>query len=91
LGGKCNPLEWGIAGPDGSLIPQTLLPYRQVAQSRQPLYDTRCSILRPDEQRVHLAVNAAPLTDTLGDVQGVVMTFEDITERMQGGIGVARE
>jgi PAS domain S-box-containing protein len=83
LGKQCDPLEWGMLGPDGSLVSAHKLPYRQVMETRQPIYDAYCSTRRPDGQQAHLSVNAAPLSGPNDELLGVVMTFEDISERLR--------
>jgi PAS domain S-box-containing protein len=82
LGSECDLLECSEPSLDGDLATQVQVPCRLVAQTRRPLYDLRCSVCRPDGQQVYLAVNAAPLPDLSGALQGVVMTFEDVTQRV---------
>jgi PAS domain S-box-containing protein len=83
LGSLCDPTEWGMRGPDGQPVAGEQLPYRWVVETRQPLYDAFCSVQRSDGEQVHLAVNAAPLSGPNDELLGVVMTFEDISERLR--------
>jgi diguanylate cyclase (GGDEF)-like protein/PAS domain S-box-containing protein len=90
LGRKC-PLDLGIEDLDGHPIPPAQMPYQVAGQSRQPVYDTRCSFLRPDGQRVYLSVNAAPLFSLKDNPQGVILTFEDITQSVLADQALADE
>lgn len=90
LGKKC-PLDLGIVDVDGHPIAPAQMPYQVASQSRRPIYDTRCSFLRPDGQRMYLSVNAAPLFSLNDEPQGVVLTFEDITQNVLADQALAEE
>jgi signal transduction histidine kinase len=49
----------------------------------KPVYDVRHAIEWPDGRRVLLSVNAAPLFDELQQVNGMVATVEDVTQRVR--------
>src|SRR5262249_54208322 len=45
------------------------------------VYHVERMLERPDKTRVTVSLNAAPLTDSVGNVVGVVESLSDITER----------
>jgi two-component system cell cycle sensor histidine kinase/response regulator CckA len=78
-----NAPEWCITDYGGGPFPDEQLPFRQVMDTGQPVYDVRHAIEWPDGRRVLLSINGAPLFDSSGQVEGVVFTIEDITEQVR--------
>ena len=78
-----NAPEWRIADHDGRPMSNEELPFTLVATTNRPVQDVRYSIERPDGSRVLLSVNAAPLRDETGHVDGMVAAIDDVTERVQ--------
>jgi PAS domain S-box-containing protein len=78
-----NAPEWRITDFEGSPFPDEALPFRRVIATGQPVYDVRHAIEWPDGRRVLLSINATPLFDEIGQVNGMVAMVEDITERKQ--------
>jgi PAS domain S-box-containing protein len=76
-----DPL-WSILAEDGSPLPYEQFPFAQVMRTGQRVYGVRQAIGLPDGQRVYLLANAAPLFDEEGNVESVMVTVEDITERV---------
>lgn len=54
--------------------------FEQVLSTGELVYDAERQITRTDGERIWVSVNAAPLRDTAGDMTGVVVATEDITE-----------
>ncbi|MEW6567350.1 MAG: GAF domain-containing protein [Chloroflexota bacterium] len=82
-GRRYNSPEWQIADFDGHPFPHERLPFRQVLRTRQTVFGVQHAIAWPDGHRVLLSVNAAPLFDDAGEVDGMVATVEDITKRVR--------
>jgi PAS domain S-box-containing protein len=78
-----NAPEWRITGYDGAPFPDEELPFRRVMSTRRPVYNVHHAIVWTDGRRVLLSINGAPLLDESRQVDGVVLTMEDITERKQ--------
>ncbi|MDQ2073271.1 PAS domain S-box protein [Haloarcula sp. H-GB4] len=76
-----NDPEWQIRDLDGTPIPDSELPFRQVLETGQPLSDARHTIHWPDGTEKVLSVNSAPLFDDDGAVESVVCTLTDITDK----------
>ncbi|MBU2514083.1 PAS domain S-box protein [bacterium] len=77
-----NAPEWRITDFDGNPFPEEQLPFSQVITTQAPVSDVRHAIEWPDGHRVLLSINAAPLLNEANHLEGVVMAFDDITERM---------
>jgi PAS domain S-box-containing protein len=78
-----NAADWHITDYDGRPLPDEELPFRRVLKSAEAVYDVRHAITRPDGQRVLLSVNAAPLFDESGRVNGMIATVADITKQVE--------
>ena len=78
-----NAPEWHITDYNGRPFPEEQLPFRRVVDTGLPVYDVRYAIESPDEKRVLLSVNGAPLFDRSEHVDGVVLTIEDVTQQVQ--------
>jgi PAS domain S-box-containing protein len=74
--------EWEITDYDGNPIPQEDWPFQKVIRTRAPQYDLPLAVKVPGKQRVLLSFNAAPLLDESGEVEGVVLTMDDVTEKV---------
>ena len=72
---------WRITDGFGHVFSKEDLPFWRVMSTAQPLYDVRQVIEWPDGRRTVLSINAAPLLDEAGHVDGVVATITDISER----------
>jgi PAS domain S-box-containing protein len=78
-----NDAEWELQKPNGAPIPDEQLPFRQVCDAAEPIYDARHTITWPDGSEKILSVNAAPLFDETGSVESVVASLSDITDRRE--------
>jgi PAS domain S-box-containing protein len=76
-----NAPEWCITDYDSGPFPDEELPFRRVMGTARPVFDVCHAIEWPDGRRVYLSVNAAPLFDEAGQVDGIVATVENITDR----------
>ncbi len=82
-GGACSVLDWRMTDPEGHPLPagQTS-PLKKVLESGQPVQDVHHAIDRSDNNRTLLSTNATPLFDATSKIDGMVITVEDITERL---------
>jgi len=72
---------WEYVGLDGAQLPADSLPYRQVWETGEPIYDFDLGIRWPDGTINYFLVNGAPLFDDEGEVERVVLSLTDVTER----------
>jgi two-component system, cell cycle sensor histidine kinase and response regulator CckA len=81
--GACSVLDWRMTDPEGHPLPgQQTLPLKKVLESGQPVQDVHHAIDRSEGQRTLLSTNATPFFDANGGIDGMVITVEDITERL---------
>ncbi|KXA91295.1 hypothetical protein AKJ64_04825 [candidate division MSBL1 archaeon SCGC-AAA259E17] len=75
--------KWKITDYEGDPFPKEELPFRKVMETKEPVYDVRHAIEWPSGERKLLSVNAAPIFDSTGDLDKIVATIENVTEREQ--------
>ncbi|MBN2131895.1 MAG: PAS domain S-box protein, partial [Sedimentisphaerales bacterium] len=78
-----NASQWRITDYAGAPFPDEELPFSRVMRTSKPVYDVRHAISAADGTRTLLRINAAPLFDEAGAVEGMVATIEDITEMVK--------
>mgnify|MGYP001814919063 FL=1 len=83
IGRAYNDPMWQSVGGDGEPLPDQILPFTQVVSSGRPVYNVEHEFTLPSGTRLLLSSNAAPLFDELGQIDSVVVTTEDITQRRQ--------
>jgi len=78
-----NAPEWRITDYEGGTFPDEQLPFRRVMDTGQVVMDVRHAIEWPDGRRSLLSINAAPLVNDMGEIEGIVAALEDVTEQVQ--------
>lgn len=78
-----NSEYWHIANYNGSTFPNEKLPFDLVLTTGKPVNNVHHSIKKQDGQTALLTINASPLFNQSGAVEGVVATVEDITEQVR--------
>ncbi|MBN1138976.1 MAG: PAS domain-containing protein [Anaerolineae bacterium] len=76
-----NDPRWRVLDNRGQSMPTEMLPFPQIVRDRRPTYGREYSVELAGRQTFHLSINAAPLFDESGELNSVVMTVEDVTER----------
>ncbi|MBW3549305.1 MAG: PAS domain-containing protein, partial [Proteobacteria bacterium] len=77
--------------PDGSHLPHACSPMVDVLRTGEECRSVEVSIERPDGSRLPVIANFCPLRNAQGEVEGVLTTFDDISERKQDQILVAEQ
>jgi PAS domain S-box-containing protein len=75
--------DWHNMDLAGAPLSVDQLPVARVMATGQALYGVQHNIEWPDHRRVVLSVNAAPIFNEAGHLEGVVATVEDITARIE--------
>lgn len=75
------PVE--IRGESGDLVPPDQLPASIVAQTGEPLYGYEAQLVQPDGEEIWFSWNGDPILDADGNVDRIVATIEDITNRKE--------
>jgi two-component system cell cycle sensor histidine kinase/response regulator CckA len=78
-----NDPEWRITDYNGDPFPDEQLPFARVMATGRPVYNVHHAIEWPDGRRVLLSINAAPLLDETGQIDGMVATVDDVTQQVQ--------
>lgn len=78
-----NDPQWNITSLDGSDFPEEKLPFRQVMDTGEAVYDVQHAIEWPDGERKLLSINAAPLIGEDESFNGVIASLIDITDQKQ--------
>ena len=74
---------WEIVDENGEPIPDEQLPFAQVIETGEPVYNVEHGIENGFGQQRWLAINAAPLSVADSEEWGVLAIIKDITERYQ--------
>jgi len=78
----CSVLDWRSTDLEGNPLAEQPSLLQQVLASGQVAQDVRYTIDRPNGRHTLLSTNATPLFDAGGKIDGMVVTVEDITERL---------
>jgi len=89
VGRRRGSRDWRIADFAGRQLSEAHLPFAQVISSRESVWNVRHSIVGLDGHSILLSINASPLIGSDGEVEGVVMTLEDVTEKSEMEEGLA--
>jgi PAS domain S-box-containing protein len=81
LGNAWYESPWRREQLDGSPLPESVYPFRRIQETNEPVYGVEFAVVRPDDGRVIVSVNAAPLSSPDGTFAGTIISFTDVTER----------
>ena len=73
--------QWELLNPDGTPVPEAERAFRCVLATGQPVHDIRHLLRWPSGRTILLSINAAPLYAPGGEIESVVSTLNDITDR----------
>lgn len=71
--------DWKLYYDDGTPVPVSENPVMQVFETAEPVYGFQHWLEFPDGSERWLSSNSAPILDEAGDVEFVVIAFEDVT------------
>mgnify|MGYP000728310511 CR=1 FL=1 len=80
-----NDPEWDIRDLDGQPMADEELPFRQVLQTGDTVSGVRHTVQWPDGTQKLLEVNGAPVFDDDGEVESVVFSLSNITDKLEQG------
>lgn len=81
--GLYQPPGWQMLDAHAKPVPQVNQPFARVMSSGRPIRSAQHILAWPDGSRTSISVNAGPLLDSNGQVEGVVAVIEDITEQQR--------
>lgn len=80
-----EPSEWNISYEDGTPIPVDEHPVARVFDTGEPEYGFEHWLELPDGTERWLVTNSRPVPNDAGDVEYVVVAFEDVTDLKRRG------
>jgi PAS domain S-box-containing protein len=83
VGSSYNDPSWRLLDEHGDVLPDDRLPFARVLSTDQLVSDILYAIDLPGDQRAYLSSSAAPLRDHSGAFEGVIVTTQDVTSRIQ--------
>jgi PAS domain S-box-containing protein len=83
VGCAYNDPFWRLLDEHGDPLPDDRLPFAQVLSTGQPVSEILYAVDLPGDQRAYLSSSAAPLRDHSGAFEGVIVTTQDVTSRIQ--------
>ena len=75
--------QWELLRPDGTPLPAEEMAGPRAMKEKRAVKDVVMGAVQPDGSVSWINVNAAPFLDAVGELEGVVGTFTDITARKQ--------
>ncbi|MFW5937694.1 MAG: PAS domain S-box protein [Halanaeroarchaeum sp.] len=72
--------EWTFVDEDGNPLPEAEHPFYRVAADGEPIYGEEVRMARPHADPIWISVHGGPLVGPDGDLDGLVFTFDDVTE-----------
>jgi PAS domain S-box-containing protein len=75
--------QWEMMRPDGTPMPAEEMAGPRAMKEKRAVKDVVMGAVHPDGSVSWISVNASPLLDEVGKLDGVVGTFTDFTERKQ--------
>ena len=73
--------QWQNLHIDGSPLPDNEHPMAVMLATQKAIYDHEISIQLSGKEPLYISINAAPLIDQNGELNGGVVTFTDVTAR----------
>lgn len=74
--------RWNITDFKGHALSNEQLPFFLVINSGKSVFNVEHTIEWPDGHRIYLSINASPIIDDNNEIEGVIATMQDITERI---------
>jgi PAS domain S-box-containing protein len=75
--------EWDLVRPDGSPMPAEEMAGARAMREKRAVRDVVMGAVRPDGSVAWISVDASPVFDAAGELEGIVGTFTDITAQRQ--------
>jgi PAS domain S-box-containing protein len=81
VGRSPDDLAWQFYSLEDERLTGSEIPFMQVLREARAISAVEIVLVRPDESRLTLLMNAAPLFDPKRQLEGVVVVLTDITQR----------
>ena len=74
--------EFRVLDNKGNLLKQKKRPYQIILKTKKPLYDQQIIFEIPQKERIYISLNGTPLLDAQGEIENIIFTVADITEKV---------
>ena len=68
---------------NSNIIPDEARPYQRIIKDKKPIKDMILNCKLPNKEIILLSLNATPLTSQDGEIENIIFTVADITEKVQ--------
>ncbi len=66
---------------EGKLIPKNELPFQIIMKTKKPIFDYHATFKSFTNENILLSINGTPLLKNNGEIENIIFTVEDITEK----------
>ena len=66
---------------EGNLIPKNELPFQIIKKTKKPIFDYHATFKSFTNENILLSINGTPLLNNNGEIENIIFTVEDITEK----------
>ncbi len=66
---------------EGKLIPKNKLPFQIITNTKKPIFDYHVTFKSFTNENILLSINGTPLLKNNGEIENIIFTVEDITEK----------
>jgi two-component system cell cycle sensor histidine kinase/response regulator CckA len=80
--GSASVLDWHLPDVEGGAPEKKSLPLQKILESGRPVKNVCHELNFPNQRRALLSVNATPILDAVGNIDGMIVTVEDISDRI---------
>ncbi|MCK4382364.1 MAG: PAS domain S-box protein [Candidatus Lokiarchaeota archaeon] len=74
--------KFKLIDSEGNPIPKDELPFQIIMQTRKPLFDYHATFKLAEDENILLSINGTPLIGSNGNIENIIFTVEDITEKV---------
>ncbi|MBC7728624.1 MAG: PAS domain-containing protein, partial [Microbacteriaceae bacterium] len=83
-----SPSSFAWTRPDGATVEATELPWARAMRSKMPQRDVHLGVTHRQGSKFSLRANCSALLDGAGDLQAMVVSFQDVTELESRGVAL---
>ena len=74
--------KFKILDNKGKSLKEKNRPYQIILKTKKPLYDQQIIFETPNKKRIYISLNGTPLLDSHGEIENIIFTVADITEKV---------
>ncbi len=74
--------KFKLIDTEGNPMPRDRFPFQIIMQTKKPLFDYQATFNFAKDENIRLSINGTPLIGSNGNIENIIFTVEDITEKM---------